>query len=194
MRTATIERTTRETQIEITLSLDGNGELTGQTSIGFFDHMLTALTKHAGFDMTLACQGDLHIDDHHTVEDVGICLGQAFVKALVNKTGISRFGHSYVPLDEALARAVVDISGRSHLAFHADFSRSSIGSFNTEMVREFFKAFVDHACITMHLDLLTGVNSHHQVEALFKAAARALRDAVSFDERIKGIPSTKGSL
>lgn len=194
MRTATIERTTRETQIEITLSLDGNGELTGQTSIGFFDHMLTALTKHAGFDMTLACRGDLHIDDHHTVEDVGICMGQAFVKALGNKTGISRFGHSYVPLDEALARAVVDISGRSHLAFHADFSRSSIGSFSTEMVREFFKAFVDHACITMHLDLLTGVNSHHQVEALFKAAARALRDAVSFDERIKGIPSTKGSL
>ena len=194
MRTATIERTTRETQIEITLSLDGNGELTGQTSIGFFDHMLTALTKHAGFDMTLACRGDLHIDDHHSVEDVGICLGQAFVKALGNKTGISRFGHSYVPLDEALARAVVDISGRSHLAFHADFSRSSIGSFSTEMVREFFKAFVDHACITMHLDLLTGVNSHHQVEALFKAAARALRDAVSFDERIKGIPSTKGSL
>ncbi|MDP6053427.1 MAG: imidazoleglycerol-phosphate dehydratase HisB [Candidatus Latescibacteria bacterium] len=194
MRKATIERTTRETQIEITLSLDGNGELTGQTSIGFFDHMLTALTKYAGFDMTLVCQGDLHIDDHHTVEDVGICLGQAFVKALGNKTGISRFGHSYVPLDEALARAVVDISGRSHLAFHADFSRSSIGSFSTEMVHEFFKAFVDHACITMHLDLLTGVNSHHQVEALFKAAARALRDAVSFDERIKGIPSTKGSL
>ena len=194
MRKATIERTTRETQIEITLSLDGNGELTGQTSIGFFDHMLTALTKHAGFDMTLACRGDQHIDDHHTVEDVGICLGQAFVKALGNKTGISRFGHSYVPLDEALARAVVDISGRSHLAFHADFSRSSIGSFSTEMVHEFFKAFVDHACITMHLDLLTGVNSHHQVEALFKAAARALRDAVSFDERIKGIPSTKGSL
>jgi len=194
VRTATIERTTRETQIEITLSLDGNGELTGQTSIGFFDHMLTALAKHAGFDMTLACRGDLHIDDHHTVEDVGICLGQAFVKALGNKTGISRFGHSHVPLDEALARAVVDISGRSHLAFHADFSRSSIGSFSTEMVREFFKAFVDHACITMHLDLLTGVNSHHQVEALFKAAARALRDAVSFDERIKGIPSTKGSL
>lgn len=194
MRTATIERTTRETQIEITLSLDGNGELTGQTSIGVFDHMLEALTKHAGFDMTLACQGDLHIDDHHTVEDVGICLGQAFVKALGNKTGISRFGHSYVPLDEALARAVVDISGRSHLAFHADFSRSSLGSFSTEMVREFFKAFVDHACITMHLDLLTGVNAHHQVEALFKAAARALRDAVSFDERIKGIPSTKGSL
>ncbi len=194
MRKATIERTTRETQIEITLSLDGNGELTGQTSIGFFDHMLTALTKHAGFDMTLACRGDQHIDDHHTVEDVGICLGQAFVKALGNKTGISRFGHSYVPLDEALARAVVDISGRSHLAFHADFSRSRIGSFSTEMVHEFFKAFVDHACITMHLDLLTGVNSHHQVEALFKAAARALRDAVSFDERIKGIPSTKGSL
>ncbi len=194
MRKATIERTTRETQIEITLSLDGNGELIGQTSIGFFDHMLTALTKHAGFDMTLVCQGDLHIDDHHTVEDVGICLGQAFVKALGNKTGISRFGHSHVPLDEALARAVVDISGRSHLAFHADFSRSSIGSFSTEMVHEFFKAFVDHACITMHLDLLTGVNSHHQVEALFKAAARALRDAVSFDERIKGIPSTKGSL
>ena len=178
----------------MTLSLDGHGEFVGQTDIGFFDHMLSALIKHAGFNLTLECRGDLHIDDHHSVEDVGICLGQAFLKAIGDKTGISRFGHSYVPLDEALARAVVDISGRSQLIFHADFSRSTVGSFSSEMVYEFFKAFVDHACITMHLDLLAGINAHHQIEALFKAAARALRDAVSIDERISGIPSTKGSL
>lgn len=193
-RTADIKRTTGETQIELSLNLDGEGVLTGETGIGFFDHMLTALVKHAGFDLSLACRGDVHIDDHHTIEDIGICLGRAFEKAIGDKKGISRFGHSYVPLDEALARAVVDISGRAHLTFNADFSRSTIGSFSTEMVREFFRAFADQASITLHLDLLAGINAHHQVEAVFKAAARALRDAVSMDNRITGIPSTKGSL
>lgn len=194
MRTATIQRQTRETKIELTLDLDGGGTLTGGTEIGFFDHMLAAFTTHAGFDVTLSCRGDLHIDDHHTIEDVGICLGQALYKGLGDKRGITRFGHSYVPLDEALVRAVVDISGRSHLTFEAAYSRASIGTFSTEMVREFFKAFVDHARITLHLTLLSGVNAHHQVEATFKAAARALRQAVASDPRMGGVPSTKGTL
>ena len=194
MRTATIRRDTRETRIDLTLSLDGTGVLTGETGIGFFDHMLTALARHAGFDLTLSCEGDLHIDDHHTVEDIGICLGQAFEAALGDKAGITRFGYCYVPLDESLARAVVDISGRSFLAFEAAYARSTAGTFNTEMVQEFFKAFVDHARITMHLTLLSGINTHHQIEATFKAAARALRQAVSFDPRVSGIPSTKGTL
>lgn len=194
MRTAFISRATSETQIELSLDIDGTGVLAGQTHIGFFDHMLHALVKHAGFDVTLSCTGDLHIDDHHTVEDVGICLGRAFAEAMTDKTGIRRFGHAYVPLDEALARAVVDISGRSYLAFDAEFSRSSIGAFGTETTREFFRAFTDHARITLHLTLLSGVNAHHQIEAVFKAAARALRDAVLLDPRVSGIPSTKGAL
>lgn len=167
----------------------------GSTDIGFFDHMLNALTKHAGFDLTLSCEGDLHIDDHHTVEDIGICFGQAFASAMADKAGIQRFGNCYAPLDEALARAVVDISGRSYLAFDAPFSRSDIGTFSTEMVQEFFRAFTDNARITLHLALLSGTNAHHQVEAVFKAAARALRQAVAVDPgRIGVIPSTKGVL
>lgn len=193
-RTAAITRATSETQIQLSLDIDGAGVLTGNTSIGFFDHMLNTLIKHAGFDVTLSCAGDLHIDDHHTVEDVGICLGQAFAAAMSDKAGIRRFGYSYAPLDEALARAVVDISGRSFLAFEASFSRSTVGMLSTEMVREFFRAFTDHARITMHVTLLSGVNAHHQVEAVFKAAARALREAVSPDPRVAGIPSTKGAL
>lgn len=156
--------------------------------------MLAALTRHAGFDLTFTCDGDLHIDDHHTVEDLGICLGQAFETALGDKTGLTRFGYSYVPLDEALVRAVVDISGRPFLAFEAIYAAAAAGAFNTEMVREFFKAFTDHARITLHITLLSGVNTHHQVEATFKAAARALRQAVLIDPRITDIPSTKGTL
>ena len=194
MRNATVTRNTRETEIRLTLELDGSGELSGATGVGFFDHMLHALIKHAGFDLTLECRGDLHIDDHHTLEDVGICLGQAFSSAVVDKTGIRRFSSCYAPLDEALARAVVDISGRSFLAFDAVFSRPSVGDFSAEMVREFFRGFVDHARITLHIDLLSGVNAHHQIEAVFKATARALREAVSTDPRVSGIPSTKGAL
>lgn len=194
MRTATIRRDTLETRIELTLNLDGTGLLTGESGIGFFDHMLSALTKHGGFDLTLSCKGDLHIDDHHTVEDIGICLGQAFHEAVGDKVGITRFGYSYVPLDEALARAVVDISGRSTLVFDASYGRAMVGDFSTELVIEFFKAFVDHARITLHLTLLSGINTHHQIEATFKAAARALRQAVSTDPRVSDVPSTKGTL
>lgn len=195
MRTASVARLTGETRIELTLVIDGTGQLDGRTAIGFFDHMLNALVKHAGFDVKLSCEGDLHIDDHHTVEDVGICLGQAFAGAMADKSGIQRFGSCYAPLDEALARAVVDISGRSYLAFEANFTRSGIGSFSTEMVQEFFRAFTDHARITLHLTLLSGINAHHQVEAIFKAAARALRQAVAVDPGQAGvIPSTKGVL
>ncbi len=193
-RTAAVTRETLETRIELTLDLDGKGALSGETGIGFFDHMLAGFVKHAGFDLDLSCTGDLHIDDHHTVEDVGICLGQAFVRAIGDGAGITRFGHAYAPLDEALVRAVFDISGRAHLAFDADFSRSSVGDFSTEMVREFFGAFVHHGRVTLHVTLLAGVNAHHQVEAVFKAAARALRQAVGMDDRVSGVPSTKGSL
>ena len=193
-RTATISRETLETRIDLTLNLEGNGSLTGETGIGFFDHMLASFVKHAGFDLDISCKGDLHIDDHHTVEDVGICLGQAFAQAIGVGSGITRFGHAHVPLDEALARAVFDISGRAHLECDAVFARSSVGGFSTEMVREFFGAFVHHGRVTLHVSLLAGVNAHHQVEAVFKAAARALRQAVSLDDRVSGVPSTKGSL
>ena len=193
-RTATISRETLETRIDLTLNLEGNGSLTGETGIGFFDHMLASFVKHAGFDLDISCKGDLRIDDHHTVEDVGICLGQAFAQAIGVGSGITRFGHAHVPLDEALARAVIDISGRAHLEFDAVFVRSSVGGFSTEMVREFFRGFVHHGRVTLHISLLAGVNAHHQVEAVFKAAARALRQAVSLDDRVSGVPSTKGSL
>ncbi len=193
-RTATITRETLETRIDLTLNLEGKGTLNGETGIGFFDHMLGSFAKHAGFDLELTCTGDLHIDDHHTVEDVGICLGQAFARAIGDGSGITRFGYAYAPLDEALARAVFDVSGRSHLEFDADFSRSAVGEFSTEMVREFFGAFVHHGRVTLHIALLAGVNAHHQVEAVFKAAARALREAVAMDDRVSGVPSTKGSL
>lgn len=193
-RTAAITRETLETRIDLALSLEGKGSFSGETGIGFFDHMLASFVKHTGFDMEISCDGDLHIDDHHTVEDVGICLGQAFVQAIGDGSGISRFGHAYAPLDESLARAVFDISGRAHLEFDAVFSRSSVGDFSTEMVREFFGAFVHHGRVTLHLSLISGVNAHHQVEAIFKAAARALRQAVNKDQRVSGVPSTKGRL
>ncbi len=193
-RTATVTRETLETRIELTLTLEGEGRLAGETGIGFFDHMLGSFVKHGGFDLDLSCTGDLHIDDHHTVEDVGICLGQAIARAVGDGSGITRFGHAYAPLDEALARAVFDVSGRAHLEFDADFSRSSVGDFSTEMVREFFGALVHHGRVTLHVALLSGVNAHHQVEAVFKAAARALRQSVAMDDRVSGVPSTKGSL
>ena len=193
-RTASITRETLETRIELALTLEGAGKLSGESGIGFFDHMLGSFVKHGGFDLDLACTGDLHIDDHHTVEDVGICLGQALARAIGDGSGITRFGHAYAPLDEALARAVFDVSGRAHLQFDADFSRSSVGDFSTEMVREFFGALVHHGRVTLHISLLSGINAHHQIEAVFKATARALRQAVVMDDRVSGVPSTKGSL
>ena len=193
-RTASITRETLETRIELALTLEGTGKLSGESGIGFFDHMLGSFVKHGGFDLDLACTGDLHIDDHHTVEDLGICLGQALARAIGDGSGITRFGHAYAPLDEALARAVFDVSGRAHLQFDADFSRSSVGDFSTEMVGEFFGALVHHGRVTLHVSLLSGVNAHHQIEAVFKATARALRQAVAMDDRVSGVPSTKGSL
>jgi imidazoleglycerol-phosphate dehydratase len=194
VRSATVQRETGETRIDLTLELDGTGTLSGETGIGFFDHMLHALVKHARFDLSFTCAGDLHVDDHHSIEDLGICIGQAFHQALGDGRGITRFSHSYVPLDEALCRTVVDISGRGFLAFDSNYARSTIGAFSTEMVREFFKGFVDHAAITLHVNLLAGINAHHQVEATFKSVAKALRNAVAIDAGISDIPSTKGSL
>ena len=193
-RSAVITRQTLETKITLKLNLDGQGVFSGATGIGFFDHMLASLIKHSGFDLDLSCRGDLHIDEHHTVEDVGICIGQAFNQTIGDGEGINRFGYAYVPMDESLARAVFAICGRPHLTFDAVFSRSMIGNFSTEMVREFFSAFVHHGRVTLHLNLLAGINAHHQIEAIFKSVARALRQAVARDLNISGIPSTKGSL
>lgn len=193
-RLAEIERKTRETDIEVKLDLDGTGECDINTGVPFFDHMLTALAKHGLFDLQVKAVGDLEIDAHHTVEDVGICLGRALAKALGDKVGISRFGCARVPMDEALAEATVDISGRPFLVFSADFSNPRVGEFDTELVKEFFLAFTYNAGITLHLNLLYGSNTHHCIEALFKAVGRALGQAVAIDPRVKGVPSTKGKL
>ncbi|MCZ6634923.1 MAG: imidazoleglycerol-phosphate dehydratase HisB [bacterium] len=193
-RTAHIQRKTSETDIDITFTLDGSGTCTSETGIGFFDHMLTALARHGLFDLNVTCRGDLDVDTHHTVEDIGICLGQALFQALGNKTGITRFGASYVPMDEALARAVIDLSGRPYLVYHADFAEERIGTFPTILGLEFFRAFSDNARLNLHIDLLRGTNAHHSIEAIFKAVARALRTAVTHDLRVEGIPSTKGTL
>lgn len=195
MRTATITRKTAETDITVTLSLDGTGTYDNQTGVGFFDHMLDQLARHALFDLTIRATGDLHIDDHHTVEDVGIALGQALTQALGDKRGINRYGECALPMDDAQIRCALDLSGRPFLVWTLDFPTQKIGSFDTELVREFFQAFSTHGGITLHLTQVHGYNSHHIAEAAFKATARALRQATEQDPRkADAIPSTKGML
>ena len=195
MRSATITRQTAETEISVTVNLDGTGTYDNQTGVGFFDHMLDQLARHSLIDMTVRAKGDLHIDDHHTVEDVGITLGQAFAQAVGDKKGMTRYGHAYVPLDEALSRVVIDFSGRPGLFYEVPFTRSVVGGFDVDLFREFFQGFVNHAQVTLHVDNLKGDNSHHQIETVFKAFGRALRMALTPDSRMSGmIPSTKGSL
>ena len=195
MRTATIERNTLETQIQISLNLDGDGTAKFSTGVAFFEHMLDQIARHGMIDLDIKANGDTHIDDHHTVEDVGIALGQAINKAVGDKKGITRYGHAYVPLDEALSRVVIDLSGRPGLEFNCDFTREQIGTFETQLVLEFFQGFVNHANATLHIDNLRGYNAHHQAETIFKAFGRALRIALSEDPRMAGkMPSTKGTL
>jgi len=195
MRTATINRKTAETQITVTVNLDGTGKAKLATGVPFLDHMLDQVARHGLVDLDVSAKGDLHIDAHHTVEDVGITLGQAVAKAVGDKKGIRRFGHAYVPLDEALSRAVIDFSGRPGLEFHVPFTRALVGEFDVDLVHEFFQGFVNHAQVTLHLDNLRGANAHHQAETAFKAFARALRMALEPDPRAGGaVPSTKGTL
>ncbi len=194
-RTAEIERNTSETQIKLRLNLDGNGDATAITGVPFLEHMLDQVARHGMIDLEIEAKGDLHIDGHHTVEDIGIAFGQALAKALGDKSGIRRYGHAYVPLDEALSRVVIDLSGRPGLEFHVDFPRSRIGEFDSELVYEFFQGLVNHAAVTLHVDSLRGVNGHHVAETVFKAFGRALRMAVEPDPRMAGaVPSTKGAL
>jgi imidazoleglycerol-phosphate dehydratase len=195
MRQAQVTRSTLETQIEVRLDLDGTGKSALATGVGFFDHMLDQIARHGMIDLEVRAKGDLHIDAHHTVEDVGITLGQAFNKAIGDKKGIRRYGHAYVPLDEALSRVVIDLSGRPGLEYSVDYARGLIGDFDVDLVHEFFQGFVNHALVTMHIDNLKGRNAHHQAETIFKAFARALRMAVEVDVRASGtLPSTKGCL
>ena len=194
-RKAEIVRDTSETQIRVAINIDGTGQSNLSTGIGFFDHMLDQIARHGLIDLDIEAKGDLHIDGHHTVEDVGITLGQAVAKAVGDKKGLRRYGHAYVPLDEALSRVVIDFSGRPGLEFHVPFKRSMIGSFDVDLTHEFFQGFVNHALATLHIDNLRGENAHHQCETVFKAFGRALRMAAELDARAAGtIPSTKGSL
>ena len=194
-RTATVSRDTAETEITVTLNLDGTGQSKLATGIGFFDHMLDQIARHGLIDLDAQCKGDLHIDGHHTVEDVGICIGQAVRQAVGDKKGLTRYGHSYVPLDEALSRVVVDFSGRPGLALNAQFTAGMIGQLDTQLIHEFFQGFVNHAHVTLHIDNLKGINAHHQAETIFKAFGRALRMALTPDPRMAGtVPSTKGVL
>lgn len=194
MRKADIERKTRETQISISIDLDGTGESTVETGIGFFDHMLTALAKHSLCDMIIRCKGDLEVDAHHTVEDVGIAIGKVLSEALGDKAGITRYGSSVVPMDEALVMTALDISGRGSLNYTIPMGKEMIGAFDSELAPEFFRALCSNAGINAHIRQLDGSNAHHIIEAAFKSFARALREAVSMDPRVKGIPSTKGTL
>ncbi|MDP2901803.1 MAG: imidazoleglycerol-phosphate dehydratase HisB [Methylovulum sp.] len=194
-RIAQIERNTLETQIKITINLDGTGKATFLTGVPFLDHMLDQIARHGLIDMDIQAHGDLHIDAHHTVEDIGITLGQAFAKAIGDKKGIHRYGHAYVPLDEALSRVVIDFSGRPGLFYDVKFPKAMIGAFDVDLFREFFQGFVNHANVTLHIDNLKGTNSHHIAETIFKALGRAIRMAITADERMAGImPSTKGTL
>ncbi len=193
-RAATVVRDTQETQITVKIDLDGSGRAKLASGVPFLDHMLDQIARHGLVDIEVKAKGDLHIDAHHTVEDIGITLGQALAKAVGDKKGVRRYGHAYVPLDEALSRVVIDLSGRPGLEMTGKFTRARVGEFDVDLVREFFQGFVNHAQVTLHLDNLKGSNTHHQVETLFKAFGRALRMAVELDPRVKGIPSTKGKL
>ena len=194
MRTAEVRRETKETQISVRLDLDGSGAAKLDTGVPFLDHMLDQVARHGLFDLTIEAKGDLHIDAHHVVEDIGITFGQAFARAIGDKSGIYRYGHAFVPLDEALSRVVVDLSGRPGLSFEIAFTRARIGEFDVDLIHEFFQGFVNHANVTLHVDNLKGDNAHHQAETAFKAFGRALRMAVERDARTQGVPSTKGSL
>ena len=194
-RQATVERNTTETQIKVSINLDGTGTAQFDTGMPFLDHMMDQIARHGLIDLDIVCRGDNHIDDHHSVEDIGITLGQAFAKAVGDKKGITRYGHSYVPLDEALSRVVIDFSGRPGLEYNLPFTRGSVGGFDVDLFYEFFQGFVNHAWVTLHIDNLKGHNSHLQIETVFKAFGRALRMALTPDERMAGItPSTKGVL
>jgi imidazoleglycerol-phosphate dehydratase len=194
MREARVDRKTNETDIQIALNLDGEGGADMNTGVGFFDHMLDHLARHGLFDVKVHAQGDLHIDPHHTVEDVGICLGKAFLEAVGDARGLVRFGHAVVPMDEALAEAAVDFSGRPFLIFNVELPKTRLGDFDAELAEEFFQAFAVNARITLHVNLRHGKNTHHCIEGIFKAVARALRQAVAIDPKVKGVPSTKGML
>ena len=195
MRRAEISRNTLETQVTVSVNLDGQGQSRLSSGIGFLDHMLDQIARHGMIDLVVEARGDLHIDAHHTVEDIGITLGQALAQAIGDKKGLTRYGHAYVPLDEALSRVVVDLSGRPGLVFNVPFTRGVVGEFDVDLVREFFQGLVNHAAMTVHIDNLRGGNSHHQAETVFKAFGRALRMAIASDARATGsIPSTKGSL
>ncbi|MCX7184118.1 MAG: imidazoleglycerol-phosphate dehydratase HisB [Nitrosospira sp.] len=195
MRQAQVTRNTLETQISVNLNLDGTGKAVLDTGVPFLDHMLDQVARHGMMDLEIAARGDLHIDAHHTVEDIGITLGQAFAQAIGDKKGLRRYGHAYVPLDEALSRVVVDLSGRPGMEFNVKFVRARIGEFDVDLTNEFFQGFVNHAMVTLHIDNLSGDNAHHQAETVFKAFGRALRMAAESDPRATGmIPSTKGSL
>lgn len=195
MRKAQVTRNTAETKIDVSVALDGTGTARLASGVPFLDHMLDQIARHGLIDLDIRAEGDLHIDAHHTVEDIGITLGQAFAKAVGDKKGVRRYGHAYVPLDEALSRVVIDLSGRPGLEFHVPFTRARIGEFDVDLAREFFQGFVNHAAVTVHIDNLRGVNAHHQCETVFKAFGRALRMAVEPDPRAAGtVPSTKGTL
>lgn len=195
MRSAQVSRNTLETKISVALNIDGSGKIKLDTGLPFLEHMLDQIARHGLLDLDINAKGDLHIDAHHTVEDIGITLGQALNQALGDKKGLRRYGHAYVPLDEALSRVVLDISGRPGLVFNVDFVRSSVGEFDVDLIREFFQGFVNHALVTLHIDNLSGENAHHQAETIFKAFGRALRMALELDPRMAGVmPSTKGTL
>jgi imidazoleglycerol-phosphate dehydratase len=195
MRQAQVNRNTLETQINLSINLDGTGKAVLDTGVPFLDHMLDQVARHGMIDMEIAAKGDLHIDAHHTVEDIGITLGQAFARAIGDKAGLRRYGHAYVPLDEALSRVVVDLSGRPGMKFKVNFVRARIGDFDVDLINEFFQGFVNHALATLHIENLSGTNAHHQAETVFKAFGRALRMAMEMDSRAAGVvPSTKGSL